>query len=111
MTYSDTDGSTWAEPFMIAPTGAGRDREISAVTAFDESIGILWSDQGTGAFRFAAHRDGAPAEEWTEEMAYAGPALADDHISIKAIEGNLSDTVVAAVQTSLDDLGASPMHR
>lgn len=108
VTYSDMDGSTWAEPFVIAPTGAGRDREISAVTAFDESIGILWSDQGTGAFRFAAHRDGAPAEEWTEETAYAGPALADDHISIKAIEGNPSDTVVAAVQTSLDDLGASP---
>lgn len=108
VTYSDTDGSTWAEPFMIASVGARRYREISAVTAFDESIGILWSDQTAGAFRFAAHRDGAPAEEWTEETAYAGPALADGHISIKAIEGDPGDTVVAAVKTSLDDQGGSP---
>ncbi|MDP8929572.1 MAG: fibronectin type III domain-containing protein [Actinomycetota bacterium] len=109
VTYSDTDGSAWADLFIIAPTGAGRYREVSAVTAFDESIGILWSDQGAGAFRFAVHRDGAPAEEWIQETAYAGGrALADDQISIKAIEGDPSDTVVAAVKTSLDDQAAPP---
>lgn len=59
--------------------------DISAVVAFGgNQIGIAWSNQLDGSFRFASHADGAPDSEWTAAIIVIGPGAADDHINLKA---------------------------
>lgn len=110
VSVSDSAGETWADPFPVPVPGAVllSGREVSAVVAFDDSIGIMWSDQADGAFRFAVHRDDAPVTEWVEELALPGPGLVDNHISIKVVPDEAGDRIVAAVKTSQGDRGEGP---
>jgi hypothetical protein len=83
--------------------------DISAVTAFGtrrrgRKIGVMWSDQRTGRFRFAWRRDSERLGKWHVETAYGGgrgcdSACADDHINLKAA----GDSVYAVVKTSRND--------
>jgi hypothetical protein len=106
--YSDDDGMTWTKPFAPPVPGTSiPSDEASAVVAFDESIGVLWSDQQSHAFKFAVHRDGDPSDVWGVETALAGANLADDHISVKVVDED-HDSIVAVVKTSQGDLGEDP---
>jgi hypothetical protein len=75
--------------------------------AYDDRIGILWSDQTAGAFEFASHRAGDDPSIWSHEKAISGPAAADNHISLVRVRqpGQTSDTLVAGVKTSMGDHG------
>ncbi len=99
VSFSDDRGRTWRPPFVLAPTGSGVRREAAALVTFDRSVGLLWSEQAGGAFRFAAHRDGAAPTDWTRETALAGPGRSQDNLSVKVIDRDPADVVVAAVQT------------
>jgi hypothetical protein len=105
ITYTDDGGRSWGQFNALANTGTGTTPELAALVAFDSSIGLLWSDQGANAFHFASHRDGDDPQAWTKERGPAGPAQADNHISLKAIAGDPSDTLVAAIKTSRGDQG------
>jgi hypothetical protein len=76
--------------------------------AFDDRIGIMWSDQVTGTFQFASHQDGDDPLVWAREQALAGEAEADDHLSLQRVDGDPADTLVAAVKTSQGDRGDAP---
>lgn len=108
VTYSDNGGLTWARSIPVASRVAGETAEAVALVSYDDRIGLLWSDQTTGSFEFASHRDGDFASVWTFERALSGPAQADDHISLKRVQGEPSDTLVAAVRTAPRELVEPP---
>lgn len=103
----DTNWSTPTSPSVPDTTVYGDD--ISALIAFDGKIGVLWSDQGTGTFWFATHRDGAPVNEWTVEEALQGTNLADDHINLKGLSSDSQGRIFAAFKTSNDTAGADAL--
>ena len=98
--------------FKTLASGVASD-DISTLIAYDERIGVMWSNQNTGVFRFASRRDETgPATDkqagfGRSRVAYGNgvgqcprnDACADDHISLRARGGRL----YAAVKTSLND--------
>ena len=109
---STTGGDTeWGTPFVIPVSGATglHADDISAVAAFGGSkIGVMWSNQATSAMYFAVHTDNDARGVWgASRTAVQGPAMADDHINLKQLEGDPSGRVFAAVKTSLNDAGAN----
>jgi hypothetical protein len=92
---------------MLASAGNGKTQEASALVAYDDRIGILWSNQAVGEFQFASHHDGDYSTIWTRETAATGPDSADNHISLVRfrLPGQSSDTLAAAVKTSMTDHG------
>jgi hypothetical protein len=104
LTYSD-DGVTWADTVPMATLGDGSNPEVAAVIAFDDQVGLMWSDQTHGSFAFATHRDGDPPKAWTREKALTGEGEIDNHISIVGVPGDAGTTLYAAVKTSKGDKG------
>jgi PKD repeat protein len=108
-----TGGSddVWGTPFALPAQGADtlESDDISAVAAFGgNKIGVMWSNQTASAMYFAVHRDGDPINVWEgSRTAVQGPNSADDHINLKALQGDTAGHVFAAVKTSLDDAGAA----
>ncbi|TQN37904.1 hypothetical protein FHU33_4577 [Blastococcus colisei] len=108
VTYSDDGGQSWARNMPVAIRETGETPEAVAIVSYDDRIGLLWSDQTTGSFEFASHRDGDLPTVWSREQALVGPAQADDHISLLRVRGEPADTLVAAVKTSRGDEGEPP---
>jgi dipeptidyl aminopeptidase/acylaminoacyl peptidase len=97
--------SIWGTPFVIPTTGVNATvalDDISALVAYGNAIGVLWSNQTDGGFYFAYHIDGAADDSWSGGVAAWRTNLADDHISLKAFEGDPAGNVFAAVKTSLN---------
>ncbi len=106
--HTTTDDSTFGAPFkpQVADTAISSD-DLSGLVAFRGKIGVMWSDQDTGAFRFAVHRDTDPDSQWSFESALSGPSIADDHLNLKNVNDDNRGRVYAIVKTSLNDT-ASP---
>jgi hypothetical protein len=106
---SADNGSTWSAPPTVlpGPPPSFPTREVATVASFDTSIGILWTDQAAGVVRFGVHRDGAPNSEWKIETALEGTPVAD-HLSLKVLDRDPADAVVAAVRTAPADPAAPP---
>ena len=106
---TDGTGNTWVTPFRptVPDTSISSD-DLSAVIAFGQSIGVMYSDQGSGAFRFAIHNNADPDNVWRVENALAGLNLADDHINLKQLTGDSSGRIYAAIKTSAGDNGTDP---
>jgi PKD repeat protein len=95
------DDLSWGAPvpLPVAASAVTVD-DNSALVAFGNRIGVMWSNQ-TGAnpgFWFATHEDGKPDTEWEP----SGPALhgfgaADDHVNLHT---DRSGRVYAAVKTN-----------
>lgn len=107
ITYSGDGGLTWAEPYALAATGTGSQAETAALVAYDDRIGLLWSDQGAGTFEFASHLDGYQPLAWARERASEGPR-SGDRISLRRVDGDPNDTLLAVVTTSRGDV-AEPL--
>lgn len=105
----DATAQTWTEGFQPSgvDTTIARD-DISALISFNGNIGVMYSDQTAGAFRFAIHRDSDADNVWTGEVALIGASLADDHINLKQLTGDAQGRVFAAVKTSLGDVAGTP---
>lgn len=99
---STDGGQTWGRTVTLASRPDGQTPEIAALVAYDDRIGMLWSDQAAGAFQFASHRTGDDPSVWSREVAASGPGVAGNHISLAAVPGEPSDTLVAAVRTGRD---------
>jgi len=104
--------ATWGTPFPLAVNGADtlESDDISAVVAFGGGrIGVMWSNQAASAMFFAEHVDDDPATTWqASRTAVQGPRTADDHINLKALQGDPQGHIFAAVKTSLDDSPSAP---
>lgn len=96
--------NVWGVPFALPNGGNLSSDDISSVVAFAGKIGIMWSDQGSDAMRFAARDDGDvnDAAFSAPEVAISGNDLADDHINLKA---DASGRVYAATKTSVSTSG------
>jgi PKD repeat protein len=96
--------ATWGTPFALPVAGASglTTDDISSLVSFGgNKVGVMWSNQNASAMYFSQHLDGDPVTSWRPtEAALSGPAMADDHISLKA-DGN--GRVYAAVKTSVTD--------
>ena len=107
---SSTPGNdaTWGTPFVL-PVGSvahPSPDDISALVSYKNSyVGVLWSNQLTGSFYWAVHRDGDPATSWQESVALQGSNAADDHINLKTLQSDAAGRVYAAVKTSADLTG------
>ena len=97
---SEDGGRTWGRVIVMASRPEGKTREVASMVAYDDRVGILWSDQATGSFQFASHRNADAYDIWTREVAVTGPGVAGAHISLAAVPGDPSDTLVAAVRTA-----------
>jgi len=85
--HSEGDDRVWGEPRALLTLNAGALSidDIAAVVSFGgDHIGIAWSDQRMSTMYFAVHVDGAPPDEWTEEVVIAEQDIVDDHINLKA---------------------------
>jgi hypothetical protein len=104
------DDTAWGTPFALPVTGSSNlnSDDISAVAAFGNKIGVMWSNQVASMMYFAVHQDGDPSDTWQQSRtAVQGPNSADDHINLKSLQGDPAGHVFAAVKTSLDDAGAN----
>jgi len=99
---SDLD---WGTPFTPAISGTSVDADdISAIVAFETSVGILWSNQIDDAMYWTSHIDGDPDTTWQPTTSAAlGPLEADDHINLTSLQADASGRVFAVVKTSKDD--------
>ncbi|MGH3507107.1 MAG: hypothetical protein ACRDO2_07875 [Nocardioidaceae bacterium] len=101
VTHSDPSGLSWTPGYNPAVGDFSlRTDDISSLIAFDGQIGLMWSDQGSNAVRFATHQDGAGDQQWSVENALVGTRMADDHINLKHVAGD--GRIFAAVKTSAD---------
>jgi hypothetical protein len=107
VTRSEDGGLTWGRVQNLA-TGAAGTPEAAALVAFGDRVGILWSDQATGSFRFASHRAGDDPNIWTYEVAVTGPTEADNHISLTRVPGEAGDTLMAVIKTGDGDAIGDP---
>jgi hypothetical protein len=110
-THSLGTDRDWTRPFPI-PVRQATDLtpdDIAAVIAYEDHIGVMWSDQTDGAMYFAEHANGAPDDAWSVSAAIQGPALADDHMNLKSLRRDPAGLVFAVVKTSRNDTpDASP---
>jgi hypothetical protein len=97
--HSEDGGQSWGKVVTVATVSSGTP-EAGALVAFDDRVGMLWSDQAAHAFRFASHRTGDDPTVWTHEVAASGPTVADNHVSLTRVPGSAGDMVLAAVKDS-----------
>jgi hypothetical protein len=107
--HSTTSDTTWTAPVVIPVAGAtnlgGADGDMSAVVSYGGKIGVMWSNETEDAMHFAYHVDGAADTAWTKNTAVQQADYADDHISLKALQGDSAGQVFAATKTSLSGSG------
>jgi hypothetical protein len=98
--WSDSDYSSWSSDIPLNTGHSVTDDDICAVTAFNNKIGVLWSNQREDEFQFSYHLDSNnDASDWTAiETAADGNNIADDHINM-AVHSS-TGTIYAAVKTS-----------
>ena len=103
--HSSGDDSTWVSPYVLPISGASglKNDDISAIIAFQERIGVMWSNQEELKMYFAVHEDGAPDDSWQSIGAY--DPSADDHINLKSLQADSAGNVFAVVKTSFSSLG------
>lgn len=115
LAHSTTSDTAWTAPFTVpVPDPGVTSDDISAIVSIGArpgdatsrpKVGVMWSDQGSGAFRFAVHDDaaldanGLPTRDWQLETAMAGSRLSDDHINVKGIAGGDDGRIHAVVKT------------
>jgi hypothetical protein len=98
------DDSRWVKPFVPSLKGTTVDADdISAVVAFDDKIGLMWSSQydesGQAGYHFAIHKDGAPDDEWSSDNPVLKSTMSNDHMNLKV---DSEGRIYAATKTRFD---------
>ncbi|MDQ0755073.1 S-layer homology domain-containing protein [Arthrobacter sp. B3I4] len=101
-------GTGWLTPFVLPVSNPNlAPDDISAIVAYGSNkIGVMWSDQLTGAVRWATHTDGTSptaSSSWKAQDAVKGNQVADDHVSVKTLQSDRSGRVFAAIKTSYNN--------
>ncbi len=103
VTHTDGDDARWIPPFeppgpRAHPTKAHD--AMASIVAFNQMVGIMWTNPNPGTFRFATHQDGAPDGAWSKVEDALSRVGSNDHISLRAIPGDPQRRLYAAVKTS-----------
>jgi hypothetical protein len=108
VTHSNGTDSSWVAPYVVPVAGASTlsTDDTSAVVAFGNSIGVMWSNQNDETMYFASHADGTPDDQWNLNPALTLPEYADDHINLKSLQATTDGRVFAATNTSLNGSAA-----
>jgi hypothetical protein len=107
VTHTTKGDTGWIAPFKPkSPDTTIKADDLSSIVAFRGQIGVMWSDQQSGAFRFAIHKDSDPDSKWTTEDALAGSFMADDHVNLKSFTEDPFGRIFAVVKTSMNDPGS-----
>jgi hypothetical protein len=116
---TDTDWNLNVAPLQVSGTNTNvTPDDISTLVAFDGKIGLLWSNESAGqfngsndtAFYYAVHVDGTPDTAWAGGVALRQPAIADDHLNIKAFQSDPSGNLYAMVKSSVNSLGSPQLY-
>lgn len=106
LTHSTHHGRGFARATPVSAREGVRPDDTSAVVAVRGHIAVLWSDQVSGAFRFAIRRDSAPPSHLRiTPPPVQGIRIADGHIHLLATSDG---RILAAVKTSLGDATVDP---
>ncbi|MBK8033528.1 MAG: hypothetical protein IPK17_29330 [Chloroflexi bacterium] len=82
------DDHVWTDTYPLpAVDSTTALNDISAIIAFSGQIGVAWSNRERDSMHFAVHVDGAPDDQWTEEIITAGFRAADNHLHL-AVDAN-----------------------
>ncbi|MBI4942470.1 MAG: hypothetical protein HY830_17150 [Actinobacteria bacterium] len=101
LAHTTTSDTAWTAGTTVpVPDTTLSSDDISGIVSFNNSVGIMWSDQQSVAVRFAIHDDGDPDTAWRVETPLSGGLLADDHINLKSLVDDVQGRVFAAVKTS-----------
>jgi methionine-rich copper-binding protein CopC len=107
--HSDTNQANWTAGFRpnVLDTSIGAD-DLSALIAYRGYIGVMYSDQQSGGFHFAIHKDTDPDTTWGVENVTSLPGipdayLADDHINLKQLIDDPQGRIFAGIKTSAND--------
>jgi len=105
VTHTVGDDREWLPPYPlpVAEAQSLAADDISTIIAYEGAVGVMWSDQNDGAMYFASLANGAGDDAWTVSAAVQGPALADDHLNVKALRDDPAGQVLAVVKTSRND--------
>ena len=98
--------SSWSSN-IITLADDTNDDDICSIIAFDNKIGVLWSNQHDDQFHFSYHVNSEDPTTWYgPELASPGQSgsFSDDHINLAA---SSDGTIYAAVKTSYDS-GSDP---
>jgi hypothetical protein len=106
ITSSPEGAGGWTEARPIPGPGTSVvEEDVARIAAYGPGrVGVMWSNQGDGTFRFAVHRDGEPLDAWTSEVVLAGPSRADNHIDLATASIGAEERIVAVVKTSLNEM-------
>lgn len=105
LSHSTSNDHTWRSPYVMPAPGAAdvvAGEDEAAIVAFDDKVGVMWSNQSPDhqAMYWATHVDGAADDQWAPNTARQGFKLADNHINLKALDGDPAGQVFAAAKTS-----------
>lgn len=106
MVTSSPDGlDEWAAARVLPAAGTTTvDEDVARIAAYGPGrLGLMWSNQLDGTFRFASHRDSDPPDTWTSEIVQSGPNRADNHIDLATASIGGEQRIVAVVKTSLNE--------
>jgi hypothetical protein len=109
--YSTTGGTTWT-PMNLPVTAGTADNltldDISTIVAFNNRIGVMWSNQTTKKTYFAVHADASdPTLNWGSGFAVYDAAsgdATDDHLNIK-LQTDASGRLFAVTKTGFSAEG------
>jgi hypothetical protein len=110
--YTTTGPTAWATPIVLPVKKLAQlpVDEISSVVHYNHAIGVMWSNEKTGAYYFASHDDSQqPNGGWRTATAFQGPEFSDDHLNVKALSNDPAGQVFGIVKTSLDRV-ADPLQ-
>ena len=83
------DHLSWNTSGAVIGTGVTAD-DLSSCVAFENKIGVFWSDQDADAYFFRFHLDGTIETEWSpRETVALGSDIADDHQPDQSAQANL----------------------
>jgi len=102
---SGADETDWGAAWRLPGEGTVvRDEDVARLVAYGGNrIGVFWSNQVDGTFRFASHADGAEAagpDTWSIETAASGVGIADNHVDVMTAPIGGAERVLAVVKTS-----------
>jgi hypothetical protein len=106
--HTTTNDLTWGTAFTPPVSNVANltADDISSIVAFDGKVGVMWGNQTPGihSYFFATHTDGDGDMTWQSSVALPGNGseMGDDHINLKALNGDPAGRVFAAVKTSLN---------
>jgi hypothetical protein len=106
--HTEGADNSWGVAHALSGADVSVAADATAIIAYGGSIGVIWSSQAEGAVKFVSHTDGDPYDAWSDiATVLRGPVVADDHLSVRSLDGPGGSVVFVVVKTSADVLPAS----